>query len=53
VSRLADTTVIERLWRDFYDLGSLEHHAVDSDGESAEEIAEEVALRLREELLSV
>jgi hypothetical protein len=51
-STLADSTVVE-LWRDFADLGSLEHHAIDSGGTSAESIAEEVAQRLREGLLCV
>lgn len=51
--RLADTTVVERLWRDFADLGSLERHAVDSDGKGAKETAQEVEQRLREGLLDV
>jgi predicted kinase len=42
-SRLPDTTVIEQLWRDFADLGSLERHAIDSNGKSAEEVTKEVA----------
>jgi hypothetical protein len=52
-SQLADSTVVEELWRDFADLGSLEHHAIDSVGTSAESIAQEVAQRLREGLLRV
>jgi predicted kinase len=52
-SRLAGTSVIEQLWRDFADLGALDHHAFDSCGNSAEEIAEEVAQRLRDGLLGV
>lgn len=51
--QLADTAVIEQLWRDFADLGSLEQHVVDSDDRSAEETAEEVARCLREGLLGV
>jgi tRNA uridine 5-carbamoylmethylation protein Kti12 len=53
-SRLVDTTVVERLWHDFADLGPLERHAIESSGgESVEEIVEEVAQRLREGLLGV
>jgi adenylate kinase family enzyme len=52
-SRLADTTVVEQLWRDFADLGSLERHAVEGNGKSAENIAEEVAQRLQQGLLGV
>jgi hypothetical protein len=52
-SRLADTTVVERLWRDFADLGPLERHAIDSGGASAEQVAEELAQRVREGLLGV
>lgn len=52
-SRIDDATVVERLWRDFADLGSLERHAIDSDDKSAEEIAEDVTQRLRAGLLGV
>jgi predicted kinase len=52
-SRIADTSVVERLWRDFADLGSLERHAIDSDGKSAEQVAEEVAQCLGDGLLGV
>ncbi len=52
-SRLADTTVVERLWGDFAELGSLERHAVDGSGKSAENIAEEVAQRLQQGQLGV
>lgn len=51
--RLADGEVVEQLWRDFADLGSLERHAVDSDAKSTDEIAEEVAQRLHEGLLRI
>ncbi len=52
-SRIADTSVVERLWRDFADLGSLEHHAIDSDDMSAEQVAKKVAQCLGEGLLGV
>jgi len=52
-SRIADTSVVERLWGDFAQLGSLERHAIDSDGKSAEQVAEEVAQCLGEGLLDV
>jgi hypothetical protein len=52
-SRLTDTTVIEQLWSDFTDLGSLEHHAIASKDKSAEEVTKEVAERLRADLLDV
>jgi predicted kinase len=51
--RLADHTVIEQLWRDFDDLGSLQRHVIDSEDKSAQETAAEVAQRLRDGLLSV
>lgn len=52
-SRIVDGSVVERLWRDFADLGPLESHAIDSDGRSAEEVAAEVAQRLRDGSLDV
>jgi tRNA uridine 5-carbamoylmethylation protein Kti12 len=52
-SRLAAATVVEQLWRDFADLGSLERHVVDGSGKSTEDIAEEVAQRLQQGLLGV
>jgi predicted kinase len=52
-SRLADPAVIEQLWRDFDDLGSLERHVIDSTAKRTEEVAAEVAQRLRDGLLSV
>ena len=50
---LAGATILEQLWRDFADLGPLQPHAIDSDGKSAEQVAEEVAQCLREGLLDV
>jgi predicted kinase len=44
-SPIADVAVVERLWRDFADLGPWERHAIDADGLSAERVAEEVARR--------
>jgi hypothetical protein len=52
-SPIADPLVIEQIWRDFAELGSLERHAIDSDGKSAAQVAEEVAQRLGEGLLGV
>jgi adenylate kinase family enzyme len=50
---LADATVVERLWRDFAVLDSLEGHAIDGDGESAEDVARELARRLGDGMLEV
>jgi hypothetical protein len=47
LGRDVDSTVVEQLWSDFADLGALERHAIDNDGESPEQIAEEVTRRLR------
>jgi tRNA uridine 5-carbamoylmethylation protein Kti12 len=52
-NRLSDPAVVEQLWRDFADLGSLGRHAIDSDDKSAEQVAQEVAQRLRGGLLKV
>jgi predicted kinase len=52
-NRLADRAVIEQLWHDFADLGSLERHAIDSGDKSAEQVAQEVAQRLPGGLLNV
>ncbi len=52
-SRIADSSILEQLWHDFGDLGSLERYAIDSAGKSAEQVAAEVARCLREGLLSV
>ena len=51
--RIADPSVIEQLWRDFADLGSLEDHAIDSDGKSAEQVVVEVAQCLGDGTLGV
>ena len=42
-----DPAVFERLWREFADLGSLERHALDTDGLTPDQAAELVAQRLR------
>jgi adenylate kinase family enzyme len=52
-NRLSNAAVVDRLWHDFADLGPLERHAIDSDDKSAEQVAEQVAQRLREGLLDV
>jgi predicted kinase len=52
-SRVADASVIEQLWREFTDLGSLERHAIDSDGNSAEQVAVKLARRLADGTLGV
>jgi predicted kinase len=44
---LADRTVIEQLWADFADLGPLERHAIETEDMSAEQVAAELAGRLR------
>jgi tRNA uridine 5-carbamoylmethylation protein Kti12 len=49
---LADADVVERLWRDFADLGALDRHAIDAEAESAGEIADLLAQRLRDGLLA-
>ena len=46
-SRLSDGKVIEQLWRDFADLGSLEGHAIDNGTQTAEETKNLLANRLR------
>ena len=45
--RLSDAAVIEQLWQDFADLGSLEHHAIDNSMQTPEETTTLVAARLR------
>jgi predicted kinase len=52
-ARIADISVVEHVWRDFADLGSLERHAVDVYGKTLEQVAEEVAQRLQEGLLDI
>lgn len=44
--RLSNPNVIEQLWRDFADLGSLEDHVIDSSGQSAHDTARNVDERL-------
>jgi tRNA uridine 5-carbamoylmethylation protein Kti12 len=48
-----DVTVVERLWRDFADLGPLERHAIDGHDESPREVADELSRRLQAGLLAV
>jgi tRNA uridine 5-carbamoylmethylation protein Kti12 len=45
---LAEPGVVERLWRDFADLGGLGSHAVDLGDERPEEAADLLAARLRD-----
>lgn len=52
-NRLADTKIIEQLWRDFADLGSLEGHAIDSSEASLQAIVAELARRLADGYLDV
>jgi predicted kinase len=47
VAQVADQSVVEQLWADFADLGPLERHAIESEAMSAEQVADEVAGRLR------
>jgi adenylate kinase family enzyme len=51
--RIADTAAVERTWPEFADLGELEGHAIESAGKSPEEVAAELAQRLRDGLLDV
>jgi predicted kinase len=46
-AELADRSAIEQLWGDFADLGPLERHAIEVEGMSAEQVAAELAGRLR------
>ena len=48
-----DPTVIERLWREFADLGDLERNALDLDGESPERTADLLEARLGDGALTV
>jgi adenylate kinase family enzyme len=50
---LADTAVIEQLWREFAELGALETHVLDSNENSAMAIAPEIMRRLAEGALDV
>jgi tRNA uridine 5-carbamoylmethylation protein Kti12 len=45
---LADPQVVERLWRDFADLGPLSRHAVDLDAEDPHAAADLLEARLRD-----
>jgi hypothetical protein len=49
---LSNAAVVERLWRDFADLGALERHVVEIGTRSADEMAESVSLELRRDLLT-
>jgi predicted kinase len=49
--RVADTAVVEQLWHEFADLGSLEHHAIDTAALSPEQAAQALADGLRGALL--
>ena len=48
-----DPTVIERLWREFADLGDLERNVIDLDGESPEQTADLLEARLGDRSLAV
>ena len=48
-----DPAVIERLWREFVDLGRLERHAIDVGEARPEDIAPTIAARAGDELLIV
>ncbi len=52
-SRIADASVVERLWCQFADLGPLKHQAIDTEAKTAELIADDVTRRLRDGLLNV
>jgi predicted kinase len=46
--QLADAAVVGQLWEEFADLGSLERHVIDSETESAAEVAAMLIQRLRD-----
>jgi predicted kinase len=50
-SGLADDGVIERIWREFDDLGALEDHVIDAAGNEPERLAELISERLDGDLL--
>lgn len=52
-SRIADAAVVERMWRDFADLGPLKHHEIDTEAKTVESIADDVTRRLTGRLLDV
>jgi hypothetical protein len=49
---IADTALVERLWRDFDDLGDLERHVVEDRGDSVTETADAVAEMMRSGVLA-
>jgi tRNA uridine 5-carbamoylmethylation protein Kti12 len=50
---LSDPEVVERLWRNFEDLGELERNVIDLDGENPEQAADTVAQSLADGRLTV
>jgi len=52
-SRLSSASVVEQIWHDFAELGELESHAIDAEQTPANEIADEIARRLRDGGLDV
>ncbi len=50
-NRITDLSVLERVWSDFADLGSLEGHVIDTDDRDSTWVAEKVAQRCKEGLL--
>jgi len=50
---IAEVGVLEQLWREFADLGPLEHHAIDPDDGGCTAVAEQVKLRFNEGLLNL
>jgi hypothetical protein len=52
-SRIADASVVERVWREFADLGPLKHHAINTESKTIEQIADDLTQRIRGRLLDV
>lgn len=52
-SPITDYSVLERVWSDFSDLGSLEDHVIDTDSKGSAWVAERVAERFEEGLLQL
>lgn len=52
-SRIADPAVVERLWREFADLGPFADHAIETEAKTIERVADEVTRRLGDRLLEV
>lgn len=50
---LADPAVVEQLWREFANLGSLERHAIEADGRGIEEVTHVLRDRLGSGLLTL